>query len=98
MSPIAVIALSTAAAFAALVWARRFFVAMMTADEGNALMREIAASVRSGANAYLRQPFKWVAIVFVIVALLLAYISLGLGLQTAFLPLAFLSGGFFYVE
>ena len=95
MLPLVVIGLSTLASVIALVWARRFFVEMMAADEGNALMREIAGNVRQGAAAYLHQQFKWVTIVFLIVALLLAYASLVLGLQTAFLPLAFLSGGFF---
>ncbi len=94
MLPVIVVSLSIAAAIAALVWARRFFVEMMAADEGNELMREIASSVRRGADAYLRQQFKWVTIVFIVVALLLTYISVYLGLQTAFLPLAFLSGGF----
>lgn len=95
MLPIVVVCFSVGAALAALFWARRFFTEMMTADEGNDLMREIAASVRSGANAYLRQQFKWVTVVFVVVALLLAYMSIYLGLATAFLPLAFISGGFF---
>ncbi|HBJ33977.1 MAG TPA: sodium-translocating pyrophosphatase [Planctomycetaceae bacterium] len=92
---IVVISLATIASVAALFWARRFFVEMMKADEGTPLMREIAESVRKGAAAYLRQQFKWVTIVFLAVALLLAYASFGLGLQTMFLPFAFLSGGFF---
>ena len=93
--PIVVISLAALASVAALFWARRFFVEMMKADEGTPLMREIAESVRKGAAAYLRQQFKWVTIVFLAVALLLAYASFGLGLQTMFLPFAFLSGGFF---
>jgi len=95
VSPAVVISLSTLAALIALFWARRFFLEMMARDEGTELMREIAASVRSGAAAYLNQQFKWVAIVFLVVALLLAYASFGLGLQTAFLPFAFLTGGLF---
>lgn len=95
MLPVIVISASILAAVASLYWARRFFVEMMACDEGTDLMREIAASVRSGANAYLHQQFKWVTIVFVIVAALLAYAAFGLRLQSGFLPLAFLSGGFF---
>jgi inorganic pyrophosphatase/K(+)-stimulated pyrophosphate-energized sodium pump len=87
--------LSTLAAAAALFWARRFFVEMMSAEEGTPLMQEIAASVRTGAAAYLNQQFKWVTIVFLGVTLLLAYASFGLGLQTVFLPFAFISGGLF---
>ncbi len=94
MLPVVVISASILAAVASLYWARRFFVEMMACDEGTDLMREIAASVRSGANAYLHQQFKWVTIVFVIVAALLAYAAFGLRLQSGFLPLAFLSGGF----
>ncbi len=93
--PIVVISLAALASAAALFWARLFFVEMMKADEGTPLMREIAESVRKGAAAYLHQQFKWVTIVFLAVALLLAYASFGLGLQTMFLPFAFLSGGFF---
>jgi len=93
--PLVVITLSTLASVTALFWARRFFVEMMAADEGTELMREIASSVRKGAAAYLYQQFKWVTIVFVLVAVLLAYASFGLGIQTAFLPFAFLSGGLF---
>jgi len=93
--PIVVISLSALASLASLFWAHRFFVEMMKADEGTPLMREIAESVRKGAAAYLKQQFKWVTIVFLAVALLLAYASFGLGLQTTFLPFAFLSGGFF---
>lgn len=95
MLPVVVISLAAFASAAALFWARLFFVEMMKADEGTPLMREIAESVRKGARAYLQQQFKWVTIVFLAVALLLAYASFGLGLQTMFLPFAFLSGGFF---
>lgn len=90
-----VIAFGIGAAVLALLWARRFYVEMMAADEGTPLMREIAASVRAGAGAYLRQQYKWVTIVFFVVACLLAVASFGYRLQSAFAPFAFLTGGFF---
>src|SRR6056297_1872881 len=68
---------------------------MLTADEGTDLMREIAASVRKGADAYLRQQYKWVLIVFLVVAALLALASLQFRLLSALTPIAFLTGGLF---
>lgn len=79
----------------ALLWAHRFFAQMMAADEGTPLMREIAGYVRHGANAYLRQQNRLVTIVFMLVAVLLGIASFGLELQSGFVPIAFLTGGFF---
>ncbi|XZE54931.1 sodium-translocating pyrophosphatase [Planctomycetaceae bacterium SH139] len=90
-----VISLAFAAAIVALFWAWRFFREMMLADEGTPLMREIAASVRDGANAYLRQQNRLVFIVFVFVAVLLGIAAFGFRLQSGFVPFAFLTGGFF---
>ena len=87
--------IATLASVVALVWAYRFFQEMMTADEGTELMREIAASVRQGANAYLRQQYKWVAIVFVVVAALLLLAAYQFKLLSMFTPVAFLTGGLF---
>ncbi|WP_417733284.1 sodium-translocating pyrophosphatase [Rosistilla oblonga] len=84
-----------ASAIAALVWARRFYTAMMEADEGTDLMREIAESVRQGADAYLKQQYRWVTIVFIVVAALLSVAAYGFGLQSGFVPIAFVTGGFF---
>ena len=83
------------ASLLALTWAYRFYREMLTADEGTELMREIAASVRQGADAYLRQQYKWVFIVFLVVAALLAVASLQFRLLSALTPIAFLSGGLF---
>tara|TARA_R110002049_G_scaffold2750_8_gene22109 strand:+ start:10164 stop:12644 length:2481 start_codon:yes stop_codon:yes gene_type:complete len=87
--------LATGSAVAALFWALTFYREMMRADEGNETMRDIAESVRQGADAYLKQQYKWVTIVFLIVAALLAFAALVLKVQNAFMPLAFLTGGFF---
>ncbi|MBQ5789426.1 MAG: sodium/proton-translocating pyrophosphatase, partial [Thermoguttaceae bacterium] len=59
--------LSLAGSIAALVFAVKFFKSMMKADEGNEEMIKIAAAVRKGANAYLKQQYKVVAIFFVVI-------------------------------
>ena len=84
-----------AASVIALLWAWRFFRVMMQADEGTPLMRQIAGSVRDGANAYLRQQNRLVTVVFIIVAILLGIAAFGFRLQSGFVPIAFLVGGFF---
>ncbi len=58
-------------------------------------MVEIAGHVKVGAMAYLKQQYKVVGIVFLIFTVLLAILSYGLGLQNPYLPVAFLTGGFF---
>jgi len=60
-----------AASVAALLFAFYFFKRMMKEDEGTERMKTIARYVREGAMSYLRQQYKVVAIVFVVLALLL---------------------------
>ncbi len=82
------------AAILALGFAWYFFKAMMREDEGTDLMKKIALHVRTGAMAYLRQQYKVVGIVFVVLAIIfsvMAYFSL----QNVWVPFAFLTGGFF---
>ena len=78
----------------ALAFAVRFYCSMKKLDEGTPTMREIAASVRSGAMAYLKQQYKVVAIAFAILAVLFAILAVN-GLQNPVVPVAFLTGGFF---
>ena len=59
-----------AAAVVALLFAYLFFKQMMKESEGTATMKQIAKFVREGAMAYLKQQYKVVVIVFVILALL----------------------------
>ncbi|MBU0552840.1 sodium-translocating pyrophosphatase [Myxococcota bacterium] len=87
--------LAPAAAVVALYFARRFFKAMIREDEGTPLMRKIAAHVREGAMAYLRQQYKTVAIFFAALTVFFAYLSYGVDLQNNWVPFAFLTGGFF---
>ena len=78
----------------ALLFAYGFYRALMKTDEGTEKMRRVAAYVRVGANAYLRQQYKIVATVFVVfffVFLVLAFT----GVQNPFVPVAFIAGGFF---
>ena len=90
-----VIGLAFVAAIAALFVALRFYREMMEQDEGTPEMREIAASVRQGAGAYLRQQNRVVTIVFVVIAILLSIAVYTLGVIGPLVPIAFLTGGFF---
>ncbi|MCC8059576.1 MAG: sodium/proton-translocating pyrophosphatase [Clostridiales bacterium] len=65
--------------------------------EGNEKMRKIAASIRKGANAYLRQQYATVFKVFLIVFIVLLVIALGSGgsMLSVFTPFAFITGGVF---
>ena len=79
---------------AALIQAVTFFKGMKAAEPGNERMIEIAEYVRQGAGAYLRQQYKVVAVFFVIMAGVLAFAAY-IGIQATFVPLAFLTGGFY---
>ena len=79
----------------ALGFAWYFFKQMMKESEGSVRMAEIAAYVRRGAMAYLKQQYKIVLIVFTVLALFFAFLAYGLGIQNGWVPFAFLTGGFF---
>ena len=84
-----------AASVVALAFAFFFYRKMLKEDEGTPTMREIAAHVRKGAMAYLKQQYKVVTIVFVILAVFFAVLAYGFGIQNPWVPFAFLTGGFF---
>ena len=84
-----------AASVVALAFAWLFYSLMKREDEGTERMREIAGHVRKGAMAYLRQQYKVVGIVFVVLALFFAYLAYGAGVQNGWVPFAFITGGFF---
>jgi K(+)-stimulated pyrophosphate-energized sodium pump len=67
---------------------------MMKAPTGNARMEEIAGYVREGAMAYLKQQYTRVGMVFGVLVLIFAGLAM-LGVQNPFVPVAFLTGGFF---
>ncbi len=78
----------------ALVFAWYFFKSMMKSSEGTDKMKEIAQYVRDGAMAYLSRQYKVVGIVFVVLFIILGILAY-MGVQNPFVPVAFLTGGFF---
>ncbi len=62
--------------------------------EGSDLMKKISASIRKGANAFLKRQYKIVAIFFGVMFLVIGVMAL-LGLLTPFVPFAFITGGVF---
>ena len=83
------------ASVVALSMAYLFFRSMMKADEGTPRMKEIALYVRKGAMAYLKQQYKVVLIVFIVLAAIFSIMAYGFGAQNPWVPFAFLTGGFF---
>ena len=83
-----------AASVLALAMAFVFYKQMLSKDEGTDLMKKIAAHVRKGAMAYLKQQYKVVTIVFVILAALFAVMAF-FDLQNGWVWFAFLTGGLF---
>ena len=74
----------------ALIMAKR----VLSFDEGTEKMKKISASIRSGANAYLKRQYTIVAIFFAVLFVILGVMSI-VGLLTPFVPFAFITGGFF---
>jgi len=72
-----------------------FFKQMMKESEGTPEMARIAAHVRAGALAYLKQQYKVVGIVLVSLTALFCILAYGLGMQNPWVPFAFLTGGLF---
>ncbi len=81
-------------ALLALLFAWIFYTQMKVQDEGTDKMREIALYVREGAMAYVRRQYSVVTKVFIILAVLLGILAY-MGVQNPFVPVAFLTGGFF---
>ncbi len=79
----------------ALGFAWWFFKQMMKSSEGTDTMKKIAQHVRKGAGAYLRQQYKVVGLVFIIITVIFSIMAYGLGIQNPWVPFAFLTGGIF---
>ncbi len=79
----------------ALVFAFYFYKWMLKKSEGTDVMQKIASHVRVGAMSYLKQQYKVVGIVFLFLVLLFAIMAFGFDLQNRWVPIAFLTGGFF---
>jgi len=82
------------ASILALGFAWYFFKQMMKESEGTETMAKIASYVREGALSYLKQQYKVVIIVFAVLAVLFGIMAY-FGLQNNWVPVAFLTGGFF---
>jgi K(+)-stimulated pyrophosphate-energized sodium pump len=86
--------LAPVGALLALGFAYYFYKKIMTASEGTEKMIEIARYVREGAYAYLFRQYSIVALVFLILLIIFAFCAYK-GVQNPFVPVAFLTGGFF---
>lgn len=79
----------------ALVLAWYFYKQMMRESEGSPTMIKIASHVRQGAMSYLKQQYKIVALIFLCLVILFSIMAYGFNLQNHWVPIAFLTGGFF---
>lgn len=84
-----------AASIVALLLAWFFFRQMMGESEGTPTMQRIASHVRKGAMSYLKQQYKIVGIAFICLVALFSIMAYGFQLQNPWVPVAFLTGGFF---
>ena len=84
-----------AASLLALFFALYFYRQMKRESEGTERMAHIAAAVRKGAMAYLKQQYKIVTIVFVVLASVFAIMAYVFHIQNEWVPFAFLTGGLF---
>lgn len=84
-----------ASSILALCFAYYFYKQMMKVSEGTPQMVKIAAAVRRGAMSYLKQQYKIVGWVFLGLVILFSIMAYGFHVQNAWVPIAFLTGGFF---
>ena len=83
------------ASIIALGFALAFYKGMKKEEEGTEIMRKIALHVRHGALAYLKQQYKIVGLVFVLLFFFFSFLAYGLNVQNGWVPFAFITGGFF---
>lgn len=77
----------------ALLAAAKFYRDVVNSPAGDKLMVEIADHVREGAYAYLRQQYKVVAVLFIVIALILSLLAFVLKIQSGLAPFGFLTAG-----
>ncbi len=87
--------LAPAASVIALTFAWVFYRQMKKQSEGTPTMQKIAQHVRQGAMSYLKQQYKVVGMVFLALVVLFSVMAYGFGVQNQWVPVAFLTGGFF---
>ncbi|MCX7773835.1 MAG: sodium/proton-translocating pyrophosphatase, partial [Clostridia bacterium] len=78
----------------ALCFAGYLAYSVIKKSEGTDDMKRIAAAVRKGANAYLKRQYTGVAMFFAVMVIILTILAVT-GFLTPFVPVAFLTGGFF---
>lgn len=91
MNLILLMPVAAGAALAFALWTSR---RVLAESEGTDLMKKIAASIREGANAYLRRQYSGVAKFFAVVFILMLGLC-AVGQMDVWVPFAFLTGGFF---
>lgn len=87
--------LAPLASVVALLFAWYFYRQMKKESEGTPTMAKIASHVRKGAMSYLKQQYKVVGIVFLVLVILFSIMAYGFGVQNQWVPIAFLTGGLF---
>lgn len=87
--------LAPIASLIALLFAWHFYHEMKKTSEGTPRMAHIAEAVRKGAMSYLKQQYKIVGLVFAGLVVLFSIMAYGFHVQNAWVPIAFLTGGFF---
>ncbi len=87
--------LAPLASVVALLFAWYFYRQMKKESEGTPTMAKIASHVRKGAMSYLKQQYKVVGIVFLVLVILFSIMAYGFGVQNQWVPVAFLTGGLF---
>ena len=88
------VVLTFAGAMLALLFALFTARKVIRFPEGTDLMKKISASIRKGANAYLKRQYKIVIIFFAAMFIVLSIMA-AFKLLTPFVPFAFITGGFF---
>ena len=89
-----ILIISFIASITALFTAVGFYRSMMKNSEGTNEMKRIAQLVREGAMEYLKQQYKVVSITFGVLFIFFVVLAY-MGIQNPFVPVAFLTGGFF---
>lgn len=86
--------LTFAGAAVALLFAIFTAKRVLNFSEGTDLMKKISASIRNGANAYLKRQYMVVSVFFAVMFVVLLVMAF-FDLLTFYVPFAFVTGGFF---
>ncbi len=89
-----IVILTFASSLTALIFAIWTACRVVRFSEGTDVMKKISASIRKGANAYLKRQYKIVIIFFAVMFIVLSIMAF-FRLLTPYVPFAFITGGFF---